>query len=350
VQITLAAVAFLRHKGSYNGGRVAGMTMNRVLTIQLCCFMATLGGCDTEDEAGELEMRDWGDWSYCPPRTCGVNSAEVNARSIRELNLDGVANSDGMRIVGFLAPQGILGNYQLGVENDELVARSGSKVLRGSGLVGATILVKAPGLLSLPVPILVLGHDEVEPWAEGADPVDTYALVYPDLSALLGSRNVCNGDLTDLLATTASVLGGETYDLATKTVHADQSRWFTIACPGSAADKLRMFGYGPQSNFAGTGHPATPAQRQATLKMVTADYCGGGTSYTENGTYIQWDNAAGTVVMEGELGEVEAVWTSSGAVCLGSTRIEDTVVGCNLPSCAGHTLAEGEWITHVPPL
>lgn len=33
--------------------------MNRVLTIQLCCFMATLGGCDIEDEAGDHETRNW---------------------------------------------------------------------------------------------------------------------------------------------------------------------------------------------------------------------------------------------------------------------------------------------------
>lgn len=315
----------------------------------MCSLAFTAIGCDTTEDVGfDVEHRNGGGWS-CPPRQCGLNSAEVNARTIRELNLDGLANSDGMRIVGFVAPLGLLGNYQLGVEKDELVARSGNNVLRGAGLIGATILVKPPGLLAFPIPLLVLGHSKIASWADGAAPVDTYAFVYPDLGAALGSRNVCNGELTDLLATTATVLGGETYDLTTKTVHADQSRWFTIACPGSAADKLRMLGYGPQSNFPGANHPATPDQRQATLKMITADYCGNGTSYTANGTRIQWDNADGTVSMAGSHGAVEAVWTKDGALCLESTRISGVQVACNLPSCASLSLADGEWITHVPP-
>ena len=315
-----------------------------------------MGGCDPGDDgdfsaiddADDIEARDLG--ISCPPRQCGLNSAEVNGRSIRELNLNGLANADGMKIVGILSPLGLLG-YQLGVENDELVARNGNSVLKGATLVGTTILVKEPGLLSLPIPIVVLGHQKIDSWATGAPKVDTYALVYPDLGSLLGQRNVCNGNLTDLLATTATVLGGETYDLTKKEVNAGQNGWFTIACPGSAADKLRMFNYGPQSNFDGAGHPASPDQRQATLKMITADYCGGGVSYTQNGTPLQWENHAGTVYMTSQLGPVESVWNKSGAVCLGSTRIANIPVACStsLPSCTGHTLAEGEWITHVPP-
>lgn len=317
-----------------------------------------MGGCDSgddpsaDDDLGDIVLRDGGLTSTCPPWRCGIsNSAEVNGRSIRELNLDGVANADGVKITGFIAPLGLLGDYELGVENDELVARSGDNVLKGAGLIGATILIKAPGnLLNLPIPILVLGHQKIPSWAAGAPDVSTYALVYPDLGSLLGQRNVCNGNLTDLLATTATVLGGETYDLTTKKVNSEgMERWFTIACPGSAADKLRMFNYGPQSNFDGAGNPATADQRQATLKMLTADYCGGGTSYTQNGTPLQVVNHAGTVYMSSQLGPVESVWTKNGAVCLGTTRIANTQVGCALPSCSGHTLAEGEWITHVPP-
>lgn len=332
--------------------------MKYALTLTTSCLMAlTASGCDdpdavdidTVDDQGDTELRNGGNIS-CPPRQCGFNSAEVNGRSIRELNLDGEVNADGLQIAGFIAPLGLLGNYQLSVENDELVARSGNNVLRGAGLLGATILVKKPGLLNLPTPILILGHNRIPSWAAGGPPVDTYALVYPDLGSLLGSRNVCNGDLTDLLASTATVLGGETYDLATKTVNANKDRWFTIACPGSAADKLRMFGYGPQSNFGGTGLPATPDQRQATLKMITADYCGTGTSYTQNGTPLQWANAAGTVAMQGALGDVESVWTKNGALCLGTTRIANPgALACSLPSCAGLDVDDGEWITHLPP-
>ena len=195
----------------------------------------TLGACDAPEEhaAGAVTDRD------CPTWRCGFNAAEVNGRSIRELNLDGAANSAGMKITGFVAPLGLLGNYQLAVEGDELVATKPGSTLRGLGLVGATILVKEPGLLSLPIPITIAGYSEIPSWADDAPPVPTYALIYPDLGSLLGSRNVCVGDLSELLATSATVLGGETYDLTSKQVNAGMTRWFTLACAGSAAAKLR---------------------------------------------------------------------------------------------------------------
>lgn len=305
--------------------------------------VALAAGCDEGEPAGagddDIALRPYA----CPTWKCGFNSAEVNGRSIRELNLDGAPNSQGMRIVGFVAPLGLLGNYSLAVENDALVARNPSgQTLKGPQLVGATILVQAPGLLALPVPISVLGYQEIDSWAAGAPKVPTYALLYPDLAALLGLRNVCSGDLLDTLASAATVLGGETYDLDDKTVNAGRSRWLTIACAGSAAAKMRLLGYGPQSSAT------TPAQRQATLKMVTADYCGGGDSYTQNGTEVHWANASGTVAPEpGQLGDVEAVWTEDGALCLGAPRIAGTVADCSLPSCAGLAVGDGEWVTYA---
>lgn len=314
------------------------MKAYRTLAITVCGLLL---GCDAPVESAPTELR-----SGCYPR-CGFNSAEVNGRSIRELHLDGQANADNMQIVGFLAPQGILGNYKLEVEGDELVAKKvgGGGELRGNGLVLATILVKKTGLLNLPVPITILGYDEVDSWADGADPVPTYALVYPDLTSVIGQRNVCNDGLLDLLTSTVSVLGGETYDLEDKTVNSGtgMSRWFTLACPGSAADKLRFLGYGPQSSSTSSD------QRQATLKMMTAAYCpNSGTSYTENGTPLQWENADGTAVTPDQDGDIEAVWTKDGALCLGTPRIANTTPACSLPSCSSFTLDDGEWLTRTP--
>lgn len=168
------------------------------------------------------------------------------------------------------------------------------------------------------------------------------------MGALLGVENVCSGSLLDPLASAVTVLGGETYDGETKTVNTGMTGWFTLACAGSAAAKLKLLGYGPQSKFPGTTAPASPAARQATLKMITADYCGEGESYTENGTPIVWANRAGTV--DDDLytpGQVEAVWTANGALCVGATRIADAELDCVLPDCEGVDVGDGEWITHV---
>ena len=93
--------------------------------------------------------------------------------------------------------------------------------------------------------------------------------------------------------------------------------------------------------------PASAGARQATLKMITADYCGGGQSYTANGTPVVWRNRAGTVDSTDlhTPDAVEAVWTAGGALCLDTPRIAD--VTCQLPSCAGLDLEDGEWLTHT---
>lgn len=321
---------------------------SKLATPSIALFVGSLAlalaACDESEEfgAGDVTDRD------CPTWRCGFNSAEVNGRAIRELNLDGTANAAGMKIVGFVAPAGLLGNYSLGVQDDEFVATRTGSTLRGLQLIGATILVKEPGLLSLPIPITIAGYDEIPSWADDAPDVPTYALIYPDLGSLLGSSNVCVGDITELLATSATVLGGETYDLTTKEVNAGMNRWFTLACAGSAAAKLRLMNYGPQSDFNGTGNPASVSARQAALKMVTADYCGTGTSYTQNGTPLQYQDAPGTVAVEGTPGAVESVWTEDGALCLDTTRIANTSVACSLPSCSSFDLQDGDWISYVP--
>lgn len=344
-----------RHPVEYNliafGLRDWGASMRAMgwIAAALVVGGGAVGCMEAPDDGGEVTART-GSSTTCPAWRCGFNSAEVNGRAIRELNLDGQANADGVRIVGFVAPAGILGSYSLDYDGDELVARApGGATLRGAQLIGATILVKPPGLLALPVPITILGYEAIDAWASGAPKVPTYALVYPDVKSLLGVRNVCTGDLLNALASAVTVLGGETYDLETKAVQPGRTRWLTLACAGSAAAKLRLMNYGPHADFDGEGHPPSVAQRQATLRMITADYCGGGHSYTKNGTPLAWENAGGTVVSGGPTGAVEAVWSSSGALCLGAPRLGDVSVACSLPTCTDYTLGDGEWITYTVP-
>lgn len=302
-------------------------------------------GCDDPDESKDVQFRPYN----CPTWQCGFNSAEINGRSIRELNLDGLANDDGMQIVGFQAPAGSPGSFSLDVEDDALVARGpGGVTLRGAALIGAKIFVKRAGQPGPKQLIKILGYEEVTSWAADAPVVATYTLLYPDVEAILGVRSVCNPDPLDSLVSAVTVLGGETYDLETKTVHPDRPRWLTLACAGSAAAKMRLMNYGPQSDFDGAGNPATVAQRQATLKMLTADYCGDGHSYTENGTPLKWENHGGTVVSPGSFGAPEAIWSAAGALCLDATRLEGAQLSCTRPSCAELSLDDGEWATYVP--
>jgi hypothetical protein len=317
-----------------------------LLALSLLAVCVGSVGCD--EDVDQITERTGGT-SACPAWRCGFNSAEVNGRSLQQLHLGGQANADGVKIVGYTPPLlALLGGYSLGVEKDELVAKRTGSTLRGAQLVGSIILVQVDDLLVLPVTIA--GYTTVPSWADGGEPIGAYTLVYPEVSALLGLKNVCSGSLLDPLASVATVLGGETYDPIKKEVVPNPG-WFTLACAGSAAAKIKLLGYGPQSKFPGTTAPASVAARQATLKMLTADYCGKGVSYTENGTPVVWENKEGTVDSSDwhTPGGVEAVWTAAGALCLDEKRIADKVVNCEvpLPECDGLDVSDGAWITHV---
>jgi hypothetical protein len=324
-----------------------------VVGFTLALFSAA---CDEGGAVDHTETRGT-TVSSCGAWRCGLNAAEINGKSLQSLHLQGttnqgVANDAGVRISGFTAPPlALLGGYSLGVENDEFVARRTGSKLRGSQLAGSIIWVQTPLLLGLsaPIPVTILAYDEVDSWAVGAPKIAAYTLVYPEVAALLGVKNVCSGSLLDPLAAAVTVLGGETYDNAAKEVQANRTGWFTLACAGSAAAKMKLMGYAPQTKFPGTTTPSTVAQRQATLKMITADYCGEGVSYTETGTPVVWSNAAGTVDSSNwhAPDEVEAVWGEDGALCLGATRLADADVDCDLPTCDDLDVDDGEWITYT---
>lgn len=279
--------------------------------------------------------------SSCPIWQCGFNAAEVFGGSIHELQLDGAANSAGMQLLQVIpAPAAAAGGFvDFAVAGDAFVLRNGKgKALKGAGLVGTELLLGHDGVPFASVRIA--SHSKVPRWAEGSPDADAYGLVYVIDGV---ERNVCTGsELDNPRVSTALILGDETYDLEAKRVRPGATRWFSIACAGSAAAKMSLLGYGPQSS------KTSAQQRQATLKMITADYCGGGHSYTKDGTAVLWENIDGTVELTAEPDLIESVWTSSGARCLDATRIAGTNIACKLPSCDAFDLEDGEWLTYVP--
>jgi hypothetical protein len=66
----------------------------------------------------------------------------------------------------------------------------------------------------------------------------------------------------------------------------------------------------------------TMNQRQTMLKMFTGDFCGDGTTYTVQGTRIEWRTNNG---LSGPIGpginSFESYWNENGAVCLTRHRL-----------------------------
>lgn len=140
----------------------------------------------------------------------------------------------------------------------------------------------------------------------------------------------------------AIVYSGDNIDSDLKTVKNRSSiRWFNLACNGTALAKLHFLRHTRRVG----GKFQTAADRQTILKMLTADYCGTGTSYTVNGHPLRyWDGAHGLggttfpTLTDTERDQVEAVWTPDGAACLNNPRhVQRSEVPCaqpdGLPRC-----------------
>jgi hypothetical protein len=114
----------------------------------------------------------------------------------------------------------------------------------------------------------------------------------------------------------------------------------TLTCTSGAAGKCVRFGYKPWG-AAPDGTPLTDLYR-ACVRMVRADYCGDGRSYTRDGTMIEVEDAFG-ILGDGGLPSptrrFEAAWGPEGATCVDHVRVpargtlEDVLRAC--PRLAG---------------
>lgn len=100
---------------------------------------------------------------------------------------------------------------------------------------------------------------------------------------------------------------------------------FTFGCTSAAIGKCYRWGYRPW--LTGYGGADFSALHQTCTRAARADYCGDGTSFTQDNTMINiWDRlpAPGPIQKQGLLPPLgfifEAGWNTEGAVCLSRAR------------------------------
>ncbi len=103
---------------------------------------------------------------------------------------------------------------------------------------------------------------------------------------------------------------------------------FAVSCTSGALAKCRRFGYDPEGHDA-QQRPLRDAYN-ACIRMVRADYGGGGVPHTQNGRLIDVYDDLG--VQKPDMApdqHFEAGWTSQGAVCVHHPRVlqEATLAG-----------------------
>jgi hypothetical protein len=75
---------------------------------------------------------------------------------------------------------------------------------------------------------------------------------------------------------------------------------------------------------------------QACTRMIRADYCGNGRSYTFNGTLIEVSDALSPQIQQATQGwPLEGQWNPGGAFCIGDARHAELLAYGRLPDCNG---------------
>ncbi|MEZ4363155.1 MAG: ADYC domain-containing protein [Kofleriaceae bacterium] len=302
------------------------MLSNRAIPL---AFFAVLAACSVDVNVESLEQH----FSTCPSWACGVNGPSLNNRPFHELSESGAENKEGFRL-GALTKNGQ--TYRIRVTGHTLTAYNRSNTLAGTQLVGSTFtVVDRRGHV---VEVYITGVTSLQLWGgpQAGLPIESYRFHWSDPSTGVRLQNLCSNP-SPLKAYSSELLGlrgdftvvfeGNRYDAERKTVLPGSTDWFNIGCAGHALSKLLLTGH---ANDTGT---ATTDEQQATLKMITADYCGTGLSFTAGGEPLYWKTSNAYMDYFGTAVTLEARWNAQGAICLGQPRLQVTTNpnAANLP-------------------
>lgn len=290
----------------------------------------------------------------CDPWGCGTNSATVGDGIVfDELDAAGTPNRNGVRIVSAKAADGRA--VSLRVKRHELyaVALDGSHVYQGVELANLILRMDHPDL-RFELQISKVQMNTIAFWRGLPEPVPAYEIRARLPHETKFAHLICKNDILaedprwTAMPHSALVFEGDRYDPVRKRVSGSDfaTTWFNLACAGTAPAKLHLQRYTLAGSYTADGrllYPTSLDERQAMLKMFTADYCGKGYSFTRDGQPLLYTDAAHTIPMDyGRIASMEALWTRDGATCLDVPRLvprEEVLETCGFvpPSCGSPT-------------
>ncbi|MBA3458737.1 MAG: hypothetical protein H0T46_02165 [Deltaproteobacteria bacterium] len=281
----------------------------------------------------------------CPVTICGSNSHELPRNGMWEANLFGEVDQNKMSLetsgeysrhskrhrAQIWDAQGTA--WDLHVEKGRLFGRNPLRgdLLQGENLVGSEVHVLQSGS-----PIYNIRIDGVRKVATAVgepDPIEVYTMVWVPQNSLVEGElcevpkqpfdNIKDQDqLLGMMSDETLVFEGDRIDANALTMNRNEGwdpSWFNFGCAGRTIAKLRLL---RKTQGNGTG---VWASRQAALKMLAADYCGNGRSFTRTGTRIAWKDDEGLVDFVRPPTDIEARWNEEGATCVSRPRLDDQV-------------------------
>lgn len=289
------------------------------------CVDGALGAGDEPAPPESVAVQHFGE--DCPNFACGQNGPSLSNRAFHELSELHLPNREGFTL-GMLEKSGV--SYEPRVSGWELRAYpSAGPALTGVALKNAfftvshgdgrsyrvwiadvtTMPIYAGPLKGTLIPQYILKWVETTPGAPAGHYVNLCA--NPPTGAYREDTLFQHGEST-------LIFEGNRYDAQQKLVLRGSTTWFNLGCAGHALSKLLLTGH---TSISGQ---ATRLEQQTVLKMLVADYCGDGQSFTVAGEPLYWRTQNLYMDFISQPESLEGRWGPDGPVCIDNYRLLST--------------------------
>ncbi len=244
-----------------------------------------------------------------------LNGTTLNGTTINGIDLNGTT-LNGFRLNGMRMNGPVLqGTHLQGTTLNGPVLQGttlNGVVLNGEGSKGAELVGQLSDGSTIPI--------YIEAVRKHSDPVHADVTLY---QVSYGKERAPLCGLDESGAPVLATALANTWDMATG-ARIDTKDSFTFACQGGALYKCVEAGYKPWKSVEGANGPVSLADlHQACTRMIRADYCGDGQSYTLDRTEIDVYDGLGIQSPESldhATFAFEASWGPDGATCVAKTR------------------------------
>jgi hypothetical protein len=315
-----------------------------MVNMKLMIVAGVLAGCVTETEvshvAQELGCQSWG---------CGTNSPTVgDGLLFDELDSSGqYANHGGIFLGAAKLADGT--PVSVHVEEDMLVAETtGGARYTGLQLEGTIIrLHHKIGDYELLIDRVYL--QQLWFWSGWGEHVPSYDIKARKLGADKFEQYACGEPLIAdphwaTIPHAAIVFQGDRYDPERKLVWETPATdpWFNVACAATTPAKLHLMRHTRAGSYRDDhtiGWDTNTDERQAMLKMLAADFCGTGETFTKDGVPLSYYDSNGWYREGIPYSAQEALWSKDGPICLDNPRLGRTkqeveeTCGYEIPAC-----------------
>lgn len=295
----------------------------RLATTSLSLLVASACALEGPTESFDTVFATGNGDTSCPDWMCGSNSPKIANHGVWELNVAGMPTPAGFYLHRATRDGH---DYSVIVKNAELIATrlSDGATLSGSAVVGLSLWIHNTYDASMIYEVQVLdANRKVTYWAQHPDSerqTQSYTLGWrvppPSPTFSPPFENICDPDEDG--ASYAVLFEGDRVDATRMTVGGPELDWFNIGCAGHALAKLHLSGH--SYGARGAGFVTSAGERTTMLKLLGADYCGTGTSFTEAGVPLMWRDDRNWMEFSA-FASLEARWTDQGVTCLNTPRL-----------------------------